>query len=202
MLANSRSDQAGLSAWASRRSFSVTAKSRMKNPPIAHGARNMASWLPVNSWTTKVPLTDAMGRQTPRTPETRPRWATGTWSGSTATMAASSALKNSWAMHHPTRTTGMLGASATTRMPREPPARPMTIQGRRMPSRDEVRSLILPKNGLPNMASRAPIPATSARLFGACSIPTSELTFNARVTSSGREEHQARCPCTPTCTAR
>ena len=61
----------------------------------------------------------------------------------------------------------------------------MTIQGRRMPSRDEVRSLILPKNGLPNMASRAPTSATSARLSGARSIPTSELTFNAKVTSRG-----------------
>ena len=66
MLANSRSDQAGLSALASRRSFSVTAKSRMKNPPIAHGARNMASWLPVNSLTRKVPLTDAMGVADPQ----------------------------------------------------------------------------------------------------------------------------------------
>ena len=100
-------------------------------------------------------------------------------------MAASSALKSSWAMHHPTRTTAMLGASATVRMPRDPPTRPMTIQGRRMPSRDEVRSLILPKNGLPTMASRAPIPATSARLSGARSIPTSELTFKAKVTSRG-----------------
>ncbi len=71
------------------------------------------------------------------------------------------------------------------RMPREPPTRPMTIHGRRMPSRDEVRSLILPNNGLPNMASRAPIPATSAKLSGACSIPTSELTFKAKVTSKG-----------------
>jgi hypothetical protein len=34
-----------------------------------------------------------------------------------------------------------------------------------------VRSLILPKNGLPNMASRVPIPATSTRLSGARSIP-------------------------------
>jgi hypothetical protein len=100
-------------------------------------------------------------------------------------MAASSALKSNWAMHHPTRTTAMLGASATTRTPREPPTSPMTIQGRRMPSRDVVRSLILPKNGLPTMASRAPIPATSARLSGARSIPTSESTFNARVTSRG-----------------
>ena len=61
----------------------------------------------------------------------------------------------------------------------------MTIQGRRMPSREEVRSLILPKNGLPNTASSAAIPATSARLSGARSIPTSESTFNAKVTSRG-----------------
>src|SRR3989442_12552784 len=88
-------------------------------------------------------------------------------------------------MHHPTRTTGMLGANATIRMPRVPPTRPMTIHGRRMPSRDEVRSLILPKNGLPTMATRAPIPATSARLFGACLIPTRELTLSGKVTSNG-----------------
>ena len=61
----------------------------------------------------------------------------------------------------------------------------MTIHGRRMPSRDEVRSLIFPKNGLPNMASRAPTPATSAKPSGACLIPTSELTFNGKVTSRG-----------------
>jgi hypothetical protein len=73
VLANSRSDQVGLSASASRRSFRLAAKSRTKNPPIAHGARNMASRLPVNSWTRKVPLTDAIGTQTPRNPETRPR---------------------------------------------------------------------------------------------------------------------------------
>src|SRR5438270_30480 len=79
----------------------------------------------------------------------------------------------------------MLGASATSRRPNEPPRRPMSIHGRRMPSRDEVRSLILPKNGLPNIATRAPIPATSARLFGAFWIPTSAFTFNAKVTSRG-----------------
>jgi hypothetical protein len=94
-------------------------------------------------------------------------------------------LNNSWAMHHPTNTTEMFGASATTRTPKEPPTRPMTIQGRRMPSREEVRSLNLPKNGLPTMANRAPIPVTSARLLGACSMPTSELTFKAKVTSNG-----------------
>ena len=79
----------------------------------------------------------------------------------------------------------MLGASATMRMPKEPPTRPMTIHGRRMPSREAVRSLIRPKNGLPNNATRAPIPATSARRLGARSIPTSESTFNAKETSKG-----------------
>src|ERR1022692_684756 len=100
-------------------------------------------------------------------------------------MAASSALKNSWATHHPARTTGMLGANATIKMPREPPASPVIIHGRRMPSGDAVRSLSLPKNGLATIASSAPVPATSARLPGARSIPTSELTFNAKVTSKG-----------------
>ena len=82
-------------------------------------------------------------------------------------MAASNALKNSWAMHHPIRTTAMVGANATTRMPSEPPIRPMTIQGRRMPILADVRSLILPKKGFPTMASRAPIPVTNAKLVGA-----------------------------------
>jgi hypothetical protein len=61
----------------------------------------------------------------------------------------------------------------------------MIIQGRRMPSGDEVRSLILPKNGLPSIATTAPIPVTRAKPFGARSIPTSELIFNARVTRRG-----------------
>ena len=67
----------------------------------------------------------------------------------------------------------MLGANATTRTPREPTTRPMTIHGRRMPSFDEVRSLIFPKNGLAKIDSREPVAATSAKLFGACLIPTS-----------------------------
>ena len=71
------------------------------------------------------------------------------------------------------------------------PATPSSASAtsRRMPGRDEVRSLIFPKNGLPNIANGEPILATSAKLFGACSIPKSELTFSAKVTSSG-EEHQ------------
>ncbi len=79
----------------------------------------------------------------------------------------------------------MLGANATMRMPTEPPTRPITIQGRRMPNGDDVRSLNLPKNGLLTMARMAPTPATRARPAGARSIPTNELIFNANVTSSG-----------------
>src|SRR5579862_2691847 len=158
---------------------------RTKSPPIAHGAKNMTSRLPVNNLTTNAPHTDPTGEQTPSTPETWPRCGDGTWSGSSATIAASNALKNNSAIHHPASTTGTLGASATIRMPREPPARPVTIQGRRMPSFDVVRSLIRPKNGLPTMATMAPTPATRARLAGACRIPTSESTFKANVTSKG-----------------
>ncbi len=132
-----------------------------------------------------MPLTEAMGRQIPRTPATRPRWTTGTWSGSTAMREASNALKNTWAMHHPTRTAPMLGANATTRIPTEPPSSPTTIHGRRMPSLEEVRSLILPKNGLAIMARNAPVPATRDRLLGARSVPTSALTFNDKLTNSG-----------------
>ena len=56
----------------------------MKNPPVAHGTRNVAIWCPLKSFTMNVPLTAAIGRQTPSTPETVPRCAAGTWSGSTA----------------------------------------------------------------------------------------------------------------------
>ena len=114
----------------------------------------------------------------------------GTWSGSTATSAASSALKATCAMHQPIRTTATVGATATTRTPAVPPARPMIIHGRRLPSRDEVRSLILPKNGLANSASSAPTPATSARLVGARSLPTRELIFKARLTSNGARNNR------------
>jgi hypothetical protein len=163
----------------------VAAKSRMKNPPTAHGAMNMASRLPVNSFTRKVPATDVTGTHTPRTQETDPRWVGGTWSARTATTAASRALRHTWAMYQPTSTTGTVGPIATTRTPREPPSRPATIHGRRMPQPERVRSLSLPKNVLANMASRAATPATSDRLLGARSVPTRELTVSASVTSSG-----------------
>src|SRR3954471_9758607 len=88
-------------------------------------------------------------------------------------------------MHHPTRTTGTVGADATMRIPKQPPPRPRTIHGRRIPHGEEVRSLILPKNGFPTIVNRAPVPATSDKLLGARSTPTSELTFKANVTRRG-----------------
>ena len=54
-----------------------------------------------------------------------------------------------------------------------------------MPNREVVRSLSRPKKGLPTIATNDPVAAISDRLFGARSVPTSELTFNASVTSSG-----------------
>jgi hypothetical protein len=88
-------------------------------------------------------------------------------------------------MHHPASTTGMLGANATTTIPSEPPTKPITIQGRRMPRCEDVRSLILPKNGLATIAKKEPTPVTSPKLFGARSMPTSELIIKAKVTSTG-----------------
>jgi hypothetical protein len=54
-----------------------------------------------------------------------------------------------------------------------------------MPEADVVRSLNLPKKGLATIANREPVPVTSARLAGARSIPTRELTRSAKDTSRG-----------------
>ena len=85
----------------------------------------------------------------------------------------------------------MLGATAIVRVPMVPPARPISIHGRRLPSREVVRSLSRPKKGLLTIASSDPTPVTSARFFGAWSIPTSEFTFNASETSSGARNTSA-----------
>ena len=114
-----------------------------------------------------------------------PRCSTGTWSGSTATIAASIALKNSCARHQPISTTQTRGAKATTRMPTDPPARPTIIHGRRIPHRDVVRSLKRPKRGFATRATSDPVAATNDRLEAARSAPTSELTLRAKVTSRG-----------------
>ena len=54
-----------------------------------------------------------------------------------------------------------------------------------MPNRDVVRSLSCPKAGLAKIDSSDPTPATRARLAGARSVPTSEFTLSANVTSNG-----------------
>jgi hypothetical protein len=104
-------------------------------------------------------------------------------------------------MHHPTRTTEMVGASATTRIPKQRPSRPRTIHGRRIPQGEAVRSLILPKNGFPTIVNRAPVPATSDKLLGARSVPTSAFTLRAKVSRRGARNNRLVLR-TPTCTAR
>src|SRR5688500_17062130 len=54
-----------------------------------------------------------------------------------------------------------------------------------MPHDEQVRSLIRPKNGLANTETSEATPATNASLLAASSAPTRELTFSAKVTSSG-----------------
>ncbi len=48
-----------------------------------------------------------------------------------------------------------------------PPASPTSIQGRRMPHRDVVRSLSRPNSGLLTIDSSDPTPVTRARFLGA-----------------------------------
>jgi hypothetical protein len=70
-------------------------------------------------------------------------------------------------------------------MPKDPPARPTIIHGRRIPHRDVVRSLNRPNRGFATRATSDPVAATSDRLEAARSAPTSELILSARVTRSG-----------------
>jgi hypothetical protein len=95
------------------------------------------------------------------------------------------ALKKTWQTHQPTSTVAMFGAVATTSVPAAPTATPVTIQGRRIPTLDVVRSLSRPNSGLAMMASSDPTPVTSARLRGAASMPTRSFTLRARDTRSG-----------------
>ncbi len=84
-----------------------------------------------------------------------------------------------------------LDAMATVMMPMVPPARPTSIQGRRLPRREVVRSLSRPKKGLLTSANSEPAPVIRARLRGARSMPTSSLTLRASVTSSGARNSSA-----------
>src|SRR5437868_305144 len=57
----------------------------------------------------------------------------------------------------------MAGARAIMSKPMVPVITPPTIQGRRMPRRERVRSLSLPKSGLATRAKIAPMPRMSER---------------------------------------
>ncbi len=134
----------------------------------------------MNSLTTNAPHSDPTGRQTPSTPETWPRWTDGIWSGMTATIAASSALKHSWVMHHPSRTTGMLGASATIPMPREPPRQAADHPG--PPHAQRRRGAIAhPAEERISDHGQQGADRGDKRQAGRCRwFPTSESTFKAK----------------------
>ena len=57
----------------------------------------------------------------------------------------------------------MFCATAIVSSPREPEITPPSIQGRRIPNLDVVRSLKRPKNGFAASATKAPTPSTSER---------------------------------------
>ena len=78
----------------------------------------------------------------------------------------------------------MLGANATNETPKEPPTRPMTIQGRRMPSRKRCGRSICRRTDCPPWPLRRRL-GDNRQAVGVCSMPTSELTFKAKVTSRG-----------------
>jgi hypothetical protein len=110
--------------------------------------------------TRKVAVTDATGVQTPEDAGDHAALSLGHLVRQHGHLAASSALKRAG------RCTTRRGRRDVGRQrdhedPDEPPSRPITIHGRRMPQREAVRSLILPKNGFPTIVNRAPVPATS-----------------------------------------
>ena len=115
-----------------------------------------------------------------------PRWLTGTWSGRTAAWAASNALRNTCAMHHPTSTTAMVGATATIRIPMVPPASPTSIQGRRIPIRAVVRSLRRPNSRVAHHRQQRSDPGHE------CEVPRRVLDSDEAVDLQ-RQRHQQRC---------
>src|SRR5947207_9722518 len=97
-----------------------------------------------------------MGIHTPKIPTTVPRCAGGTRSGMIATIAASTALNDNWAAHHPNSTTLTVGATPITARDAHPQIMPPTSQGLRRPKRERVLSLSAPKTGLLTSATIAP----------------------------------------------
>src|SRR5690349_4247736 len=94
-------------------------------------------------------------------PPTRPRRATGTWSGMAATTAANIALRNACTPAQPRSITGTESATDSSSRERDPPAAPISTQGSRRPTRQVVRSENAPKTGLQTVDTAAPTPSTS-----------------------------------------
>ena len=78
----------------------------------------------------------------------------------------------------------MLWAVAITSSARAPATAPPNSQGRRIPKRDVVRSLSLPKIGFDARARNAPIPSTSERPRAGVRGSTC-CTFMASETTTG-----------------
>jgi hypothetical protein len=74
----------------------------------------MATVLDESAVATAMPTTVAAAWAKPSSPDTVPRWRTGTWSASSAMSTDIVAAKPSWATTQPTVITGRLGATATT----------------------------------------------------------------------------------------
>ena len=114
-----------------------------------------------------VPPTTPMVCATATMPPTRPRRATGTWSGTIAVTAASIALSEACTPHQPTTIHHTLSAADRNASASAPPSAPPTIHGSRRPARSVVRSENAPATGLQITDVRAPSPVTSARI---CSL--------------------------------
>ncbi len=133
-----------------------------------------------------------MGMHTPNIPTTVPRCAGGTRSGMIATIAASTALNDNWAAHHPNSTTLTVGASPITARDAHPHSTPPTSQGLRRPKRERVLSLSAPKTGLLTSATIAP--AMSTREMGSAALSGASCrTRSASVMIAGvsRASHSA-----------
>ncbi len=120
----------------------------------------------------------------PTSPPIRPLRCIGTWSGSTAVIAETSACTPSCVIAQPRTTTPIDGAAAITQSPIAAATTPPSIHGRRMPNRERVRSDSRPKNGLATMPNTAPTAATRlSDVLAPCG--SSSRTRSASVIAAG-----------------
>ena len=158
---------------------------------MAHGARNIASWLASNSSTTYVPPTDAIGQADAEDP------------GHLAALGDRHLVREHGHHRGEQAVEEQLGEAPAGQHDRDvrcdrdestpsvPPTRPIAIHGRRMPRREVVRSLILPSSGLPNIATRAPTPVTSAQAPRRLVDPDQRVDLQRQRDQQRRDEHQA-----------